>query len=170
MRTQPSGKNGANKSRPNTPKEPWLLAYLIVKGSKHEKKLSKYKDAAWNNAFLDIFQACGQRCCSLPSVALMSYLSTPVGILCAVTDENQTFETDLCCRLRYLFVIVSGLFFNRGSHSTATTIPINIRLHNIFSQWRPVRNFAIMLSTTSVGATVKSKISLLSMIFEMALP
>jgi len=65
-------------------------------------------------------------------------------------------------------VKVSGLFVNRGSQSTVTTIPRNIYLHKIFSQCRPVRDFAIMLSTASVGAAVKSTISLLSMIFEMA--
>jgi len=53
------------------------------------ENLPKYKDAAWNNAFLDLPQACGQRCCSLPSVALLSYWSTPVGILCDAADENH---------------------------------------------------------------------------------
>ena len=70
------------------------------------ENLPKYKDAAWNNAFLYLHQACGQRCCSLPSMAVLSYLSTPVGILCAVTEGNQTFETDLLLPFR-LYVCYS---------------------------------------------------------------
>ena len=75
---------------------------------------------------------------------------------------------DLGSHLGYLSVIVSGLFLNRGSHSTATMMLRNIHLHKIFSRWRPVRDFAIMLSTTSLAATAESTV-LLSMIFEMAL-
>lgn len=59
-------------------------------------------------------------------------------VQCAKSDENQAFETDLGSRLGYLFVIVSSLFLKRGSHSTATMLPRNIHLHNIFSQCRPV--------------------------------
>jgi len=76
---------------------------------------------------------------------------------------------DLGSRLGHLFVIVSGLFLNQGSHSTATIIPCNIHLHEIFSQCRLVQVFAIVLSRTTVAATVKNIILLLSMIFETAL-
>ena len=89
--------------------------------------------------------------------------------LCAVMEENQTFYMDLGSHLGYLSVIVSGLFLNRGSHSTATMIPCNIHLHEICSHCRLVQDFAIVLSRTSVAATVKNIISLLSMIFETAL-
>jgi len=76
---------------------------------------------------------------------------------------------DLGSHLGYLSVIVSGLFMNRGSHSTATMIPRNIHLHKIFSQCCLIQDFAIVLSRTSVAATVKNIISLLPMIFETAL-
>lgn len=76
---------------------------------------------------------------------------------------------DLGSCLCYFSVIFNGLFLNQDSHSTATMILRNIHLHEIFSQCRPVRDFAIMLSRTSVAATVKNIIPLLSMIFETAL-
>ena len=75
---------------------------------------------------------------------------------------------DLGSCLGYLSVILSGLFLNRGSHFTATMIPHNIHLHEIFSQCQLVQDFVIVLSRTSVAATVEN-ISLLSMIFETAL-
>jgi hypothetical protein len=49
-----------------------------------------------------------------------------------MTDENQTLVMDLGYRLGYLSVIASGLFLNRGSHSTATIIPRDIHLHKTF--------------------------------------
>lgn len=88
---------------------------------------------------------------------------------CAVTDENQIFGTDLGSRLSYLSVIFSGNFLNQGSHSTCTIIQRNILLHNFFSQCRPVRDCAIMMSSASVDATVENTISLLPMICETAL-
>ena len=84
-----------------------------------------------------------------------------------MTDENQTFETNLGSHLGSLSVIISGLFLNRVSHDIATMIPC-FHLHKIFSPCRQVRDFAIMLSTTSVAASVENKISLLSKIFEGA--
>ena len=70
---------------------------------------------------------------------------------------------DLGSCLGYLSVIVIGLFLNQGSHSTSTIIQRNIHLHKSFSQCRPVRDCAIMMSRASVAATVENTISLLSM-------
>ena len=84
-----------------------------------------------------------------------------------MTDEHETLEINLGSHFGYLSVTVSGLF--EPSHSIATMIPRNIHLHKIFSHCRPVRDFAILLSTTSVAPTVENRMLLLCMIFEMAL-
>ena len=75
------------------------------------------------------------------------------------------FEAELRSCLVYLSVIVSGHFLKRCIHATATMILCHINSHKIFSQCRPVRYIANMLSTSSVAATAENTISLLSMIF-----
>ena len=87
------------------------------------------------------------------------------GVLRAVTVVKQTFETNVRSHLGYLSVVVSGDFLKRGSRATDTMIPRYINLRKSFLQCQPVRYFAIMLSRTSVAATVENTISLLSMIF-----
>ena len=80
----------------------WAFGKFVQ--SRFQKNLTNEQMENWRNVclgllerieneILDLLKACGQRCCSLPSLVLLSYLATHVGILCAVTGENQTFET-----------------------------------------------------------------------------
>jgi len=64
---------------------------------------------------------------------------------------------------------VSGLLLYRSSHYTAPMIPHNIHLYKISTPCQPVRDFPIMLFTTSLVATVEYTLSLLPMIFETTL-
>jgi hypothetical protein len=70
--------------------------------------------------------------------ALLLYWSTTLCSQCVVTDENQTFETDLGSRLVHVSDITNGFSLIQGSLSTVTMIPCNIHLHKIVSQCRPV--------------------------------
>ena len=93
------------------------------------------KNCNTNFSNSDLLQACGHQCCSLSRVAILQYWSTTVCIQLALTDENWMFKTTLGYHLGYLSVIVSSLFFKRGSHAIATTVLRNIHLPKIFSRY-----------------------------------
>jgi hypothetical protein len=62
----------------------------------------------------------------LPSLFRGGSTCRQLCVQCAVTDENQSLVRDLGHRLGYLSVTASGLFLNRGNHSTAKIIRRNI--------------------------------------------
>jgi len=59
-------------------------------------------------------------------------IGQPHHIQCAISDENQSVETDLGYCLGHLSVIVGALLFSQGSQSTATLIPCSLHLYSKF--------------------------------------
>jgi hypothetical protein len=82
------------------------LFHSVVQASVHRVSLLKFSvcQSLTNACDLticvwDLLLACGQRCCSLPSVSQL-LVQVDDSVQLAVVDGNQTFETDVWISLR----------------------------------------------------------------------